>query len=58
MTAEDDARVCELADRLVPAVTRRVMQAIEHSREDVESELAILANLLTILDHCEGTSHA
>jgi hypothetical protein len=48
MRAEDDARVCELVIRLIPIVKKRVMQATERSREDVEFELATLASLLTI----------
>lgn len=52
MSAEDKIRVCELVDRLIPIVERRVLQAIEHSREDVEFELATLANLLTIQESC------
>jgi hypothetical protein len=52
MMAEDETRVCELVNRLIPVVNRRVLQAIEHSREDVEFELATLANLLTIRESC------
>jgi len=48
MSAQDDIRVCGLVDRLMPLVKRRVLQATERSREDVEFELATLANLLTI----------
>jgi hypothetical protein len=48
MSAQDDTRVCGLVNRLIPIVKRRVLQATERSREDVEFELATLANLLTI----------
>jgi hypothetical protein len=54
MSAQDDIRVCRLVDGLIPIVKRRVLQATERSREDVEFELATLANLLTIQErmHC------
>ncbi len=48
MRNEDDPRICALVSQLIPIVKRRVLQAMEHSREDVEFEVATLANLFTI----------
>ena len=48
MSSETDSAVCEVVDLLVPVVKRRVLRAMERSREDVEFEIATLANLLTI----------
>jgi hypothetical protein len=40
--------VCEVVNRLVPVTKARILRAMERSREDVEFEIATLANLLTI----------
>jgi len=48
MSSETDSAVCEVVDLLIPVVKRRVLRAMERSREDVEFEMAMLANLLTI----------
>ena len=45
---EIDRDVCEVVDRLVPVAKARTLRAMERSREDVEFEIATLANLLTI----------
>ena len=48
MSAETDSAVCEVVDLLIPVVKKRVLRAMERSREDVEFEISTLANLLTI----------
>jgi len=55
MKSEDDVRVCAFVANLIPIVKKRILQATERSREDVEFELATLANLLTIHEkmNCE-----
>lgn len=40
--------VCEIVDRLIPVAKAPILRAMERSREDVEFEIATLANLLTI----------
>ena len=53
---EIDRDVCEVVDRLVPVVKARILRAMERSREDVEFEMATLANLLTIKAQlCQGS---
>lgn len=54
MSAEIDEAICALVNNLVPVVKKRVLRALDRSREDVEFELATLANLLTIQErlHC------
>lgn len=46
--------VCEIVDRLIPVAKARILRAMERSREDVEFEIATLANLLTISDELCG----
>jgi hypothetical protein len=48
---ETNEKILVLIDRLIPVVKRRVLQALERSPEDVESEIATLANLLTIREY-------
>lgn len=50
MTAEVDSSIRELVDNLIPIVKRRILIALERSREDVEFELVTLASLFTIRD--------
>ncbi len=50
MTAEVDSSIKELVDNLIPIVKRRILIALERSREDVEFELVTLASLFTIRD--------
>ncbi len=45
---ETDQQVRDLVDNLIPVVKKRILLSVERSREDVEFELATLANLLTI----------
>jgi len=46
MSSETDSAVCEVVDLLIPVVKRRVLRAMERSREDVEFEMATLANFV------------
>lgn len=48
MSSEVDASIRDLVDNLIPVVKKRVLGALERSREDAEFELATLANLFTI----------
>lgn len=48
MSAEIDEAICDLVNNLIPIVKKRILRSLERSREDVEFELATLANLLTI----------
>ncbi len=48
MSAELDTDICDLVTNLIPVVKKRVLRALEHSREDVEFEIATMSNLLTI----------
>jgi len=48
MSAEVDEPIRSLVDNLIPVVKKRVLRALERSREDVEFELITLASLLTI----------
>lgn len=48
MSTEIDASIRDLVDNLIPIAKKRIMRALERSREDVEFELATLANLFTI----------
>ena len=48
MSAEVDRSIRDLVDNRPPIVKRRVLIALERSREDVEFELTTLASLLTI----------
>ncbi len=50
MSAEIDDRLGEITEAMIPMVKKRVLAAMERSREDVESEIATLANLFTIRD--------
>jgi hypothetical protein len=50
MSAEIDDRLREVAEMMIPILKKRVLVAMERSREDVESEIATLANLFTIRD--------
>ena len=47
MSAELDTDSCDLVTNLIPVVKKRVLRALEHSREDVEFEIAPVA-LVTI----------
>jgi len=49
MKSGQDRQLYNLVHELIPVVKKRVLMAVEHSREDVEFELATLANLLTIM---------
>jgi hypothetical protein len=59
MSAEIDERLGEIAKVTIPMVKKRVLAAMERSREDVESEMARLANLFTIRDSLQeqATTH-
>ena len=48
MSAEVDDSVRSLADNMIPVVKKRILRALERSREDVEFELVTLASLFTI----------
>ena len=48
MSGEIDRAICDLVNSLIPVVKKRVLRALERSREDVEFELATLSDLLTI----------
>jgi hypothetical protein len=50
MSAEVDASIGDLVDNLIPVVKKRILRALERSREDVEFELVTLASLFTIRD--------
>jgi len=50
VSAEIDDRLGEVAEMMKPIVKKRVLVAMERSREDVESGIATLANLFTIGD--------
>jgi hypothetical protein len=49
--SEEDRLVQELVRGLIPIVKRRIGVALDRSRENVEEELATLADLLVIQDH-------
>ena len=51
MSAEVDASIHDLVDNLIPVVKKRILRALERSREDVEFELVTLASLFTIRDN-------
>lgn len=50
MSTEIDSSIRDLVDNLIPVVKRRVLTALERSREDVEFELVTLASLFTTRD--------
>jgi len=50
MSAEVDASIRDLVDNLIPVVKKRILRALERSREDVEFELVTLASLFTVRD--------
>ena len=58
MSSEEiDRDVCDVVHRLVPIAKARILRAMERSREDVEFEIATLANLLTIrTELCQRSS--
>ncbi len=47
MSAELDTDICDLVTNLIPVVKKRVLRALEHSRGDLEFEIAPVA-LVTI----------
>lgn len=49
--SEEDRLVQELVRGLIPIVKRRIGVVLDRSRENVEEELATLADLLVIQDH-------
>lgn len=51
MNEEIDAPVRSLVENLIPVVKKRVLRALERSREDVEFELVTLASLFTIREN-------
>lgn len=53
MSSELDQSIKELVDNLTPVVKRRILIALDRSREDVEFELVTLASLFTIRDGLE-----
>lgn len=57
MSSEVDASIRDLVDNLIPVVKKRILSALEHSREDVEFELATLANLFTIKEGLGRRKH-
>jgi hypothetical protein len=50
MSAEIDASIRDLVENLIPVVKKRILRALDRSREDVEFELVTLASLFTIED--------
>lgn len=50
MSAEVDSSIRNLVENLIPVAKKRILRALERSREDVEFELGTLASLLTIED--------
>lgn len=48
MSSEIDASIVDLVDNLIPVAKKRILRALERSREDVEFELATLADLFII----------
>lgn len=54
MSDEIDAPVRSLVENLIPVVKKRVLRALERSREDVEFELVTLASLFTIKEHLQS----
>ncbi len=50
MSSEIDSSIKDLVDNLIPVVKKRVLTALERSREDVEFEIVPLASLFTIRD--------
>lgn len=57
MSSELDQSAKDLVDNLIPIVKKRILVALDRSREDVEFELVTLASLFTIGDGLE-TSQA
>ncbi len=53
MSSELDQSTKDLVDNLIPVVKRRILIALDRSREDVEFELVALASLFTIRDGLE-----
>jgi hypothetical protein len=53
MSFEVDQSVKDLVDNLIPVVKKRILVALDRSREDVEFELVTLASLFTIRDGLE-----
>lgn len=53
MSVWTDRDICDLVNGLIPVLKKRILGALEHSREDVEFELATLSTLLTIQEHLE-----
>ena len=50
MSTEIDRAAEELVDNLIPVVKKRILVALNRSREDVEFEIMTLAGLLTVRD--------
>ncbi len=48
MNEDVDESVRILVDNLIPVVKKRILRALERSREDAEFELMTLASLFTI----------
>ena len=53
MSVEIDRSIQDLVVNPIPIVKKRVLSSLERAREDVEFELATLANLFTIRDGLE-----
>ncbi len=53
MSAEVDQSIKKLVDNLIPVVKKRILIALDRSREDVEFELVTLASLFTIRNGVE-----
>ncbi len=53
MSSELDRSIKDLTENLIPVVKRRILIAVDRSREDVEFELMTLASLFTIRDGLE-----
>lgn len=53
MSVEVDQSIKDLVDNLIPIIKRRILIALERSREDVEFELMTLASLFTISEGLE-----
>ena len=56
MSGEVDLAIKDLVDNLIPVVKRRILIALERSREDVEFEIITLASLFTTRDSLEQSA--
>ena len=52
--SEVDRAVEDSVDNLIPVVKKRIVAALERSREDVEFEIMTLASLFAVSDGLKG----